>query len=350
VDTSQQHKAFLLLLALVSVAFFWLLVPFFGAVFWAVILAIVFHPLHRRVLRALGGRANLAATASVLICIVIAIIPTAVIVTSLVAEGAQLVQRVQQGPFDLPSIFTRLVAHLPGWAQEWFARIDAADLQALRERLSAALLAASQAIAGQALNLGQITLRFVGSVGIMLYVLFFLFRDGAAIGHNILAAMPLSVDYSRRLLAMFAAVVRATVKGNIIIAVIQGGIGGVTFWLLGIEAALLWGVLMTFLSMLPAVGAGLVWVPVAGWLLLSGAVARGLILIGVGVFVISIIDNLLRPFLVGKDTRLPDYVVLVSTVGGLSLFGINGFVIGPLIAALFIAGWQLFRDEQGRGG
>jgi predicted PurR-regulated permease PerM len=350
VDTSQQHKAFLLLLALVSAAFFWLLVPFFGAVFWAVILAIVFHPLHRRVLRALGGRANLAATASVLICVVIAIIPTTVIVTSLVAEGAGVVQRVQQGSFDLPTIFTRLVAHLPAWAQEWFAQIDAADLQALRERLSAALLAASQAVAGQALNVGQITLRFVGSVGIMLYVLFFLFRDGPAIGRNILACMPLSVDYSRRLLAMFAAVVRATVKGNIIIAVIQGSIGGVTFWLLGIEAALLWGVLMVFLSMLPAVGAGLVWVPVAAWLLLSGSVARGLILIGVGVFVISIIDNLLRPFLVGKDTRLPDYVVLVSTVGGLSLFGINGFVIGPLIAALFIAGWQLFRDEQGRGG
>jgi predicted PurR-regulated permease PerM len=350
VDTSQQHKAFLLLLAVVTVAFAWLLVPFFGAVFWAVILAIVFQPLHRLLLRRLGGRANLAAMLSVLVCVVIAIIPTAIVVTSLVAEGTELVRRVQQGGFDLPSIVDRFVARLPPWAQDWFAGIDSADLAALRDRLSAVLLQASQAFAGQALNLGQITLRFVGSVGIMLYVLFFLFRDGPSIGNNILAAMPLSIDYSRRLLAMFAAVVRATVKGNIIIAIIQGTIGGVTFWLLGIQGALLWGVLMTFLSMLPAVGAGLVWVPVAAYLFLTGATLKGVILIVVGVFVISVIDNVLRPPLVGKDTRLPDYVVLVSTIGGMSLFGINGFVIGPLIAALFIAGWQLLRDEQGRGG
>ena len=346
-DTSQQHKAFLLLLALVTAAFFWLLVPFFGAVFWAVILAIVFQPMHRRFLLWVGGRANLAAMLSVFACIVIAIIPTAIIVTSLVAEGTQLVQRVQDEQFDLNAILNRYVAVLPGWAQEWFGRID---VEAMRERVSAMLLGASQAIASQALNFGQITLRFIGSIGIMLYVLFFLFRDGRAIGSNLLASTPLSIDYSRRLLSMFAAVVRATVKGNIIIAIIQGTIGGVTFWLLGIEAALLWGVLMTFLSMLPAVGAGLVWVPVAGYLLLSGAVSRAVILLLVGVFVISLIDNLLRPSLVGKDTRLPDYVVLVSTVGGLSLFGINGFVIGPLIAALFIAAWQLMRDEQGRGG
>jgi predicted PurR-regulated permease PerM len=350
VDTSQQHKAFLLLLALVSVAFAWLLVPFFGAVFWAVILAIIFQPLHRRLLQRLGGRANLAAMLSVIICIVIAIIPTTIIVSSLVSEGAQLVQRLQQGQFDLPATVTRFVATLPPWAQAWFERIDADDLDALRDRLSAVVVQASQVIAGQALSVGQVTLRFVASIGIMLYVLFFLFRDGAAIGHNILASMPLSLDYSRRLLAMFAAVVRATIKGNVIIAIVQGSIGGVTFWLLGIQAALLWGVLMTFLSLLPAVGAGIVWVPVAVWLLLSGSIFRGVVLIVVGVFVISLIDNLLRPSLVGKDTRLPDYVVLVSTVGGLSLFGINGFVIGPLIAALFIAGWRLFRDEQGRGG
>jgi predicted PurR-regulated permease PerM len=123
----------------------------------------------------------------------------------------------------------------------------------------------------------------------------------------------------------------------------------VTFWLLGIGGALLWGALMTFLSMLPAVGSALVWVPVAAYLLLSGAIAKGVILILVGVFVIGLVDNLLRPSLVGKDTRMPDYVILVSTLGGLSLFGINGFVIGPLIAALFIAGWTLFRDEQ-KGG
>ena len=180
----------------------------------------------------------------------------------------------------------------------------------------------------------------------MLYVLFFLFRDGRAIARNIRAAMPFGADYNQALLDKFTAVVRATVKGNIVIAVIQGTIGGVAFWLLGIKGALLWGVLMTFLSLLPAVGSALVWVPTAGYLLLAGSPWKALVLVVVGVLVIGLVDNLLRPQLVGKDTRLPDYVVLVSTIGGLSLFGINGFIIGPLIAALFLVVWELFRDEQ----
>ena len=158
--------------------------------------------------------------------------------------------------------------------------------------------------------------------------------------------MPLSDEYNAQLIARFTAVVRATVKGNIVIAVVQGTIGGVTFWALGIKGALLWGTLMTFLSLLPAVGSALVWVPAAAYLILTGSAAKGIVLVLVGVLVIGLIDNVLRPILVGRDTRLPDYVVLVSTLGGISIFGINGFVIGPLIAALFIAAWTLFRDEQ----
>jgi predicted PurR-regulated permease PerM len=179
----------------------------------------------------------------------------------------------------------------------------------------------------------------------MLYVLFFLFRDGPATGRAIRESMPLSREYTRRLLDVFTAVVRATVKGNIVIALIQGAIGGVAFWALGIQGALLWGVLMTFLSILPAIGSGLVWLPTAIVLFLSGDALGGAILMLVGVLVIGLVDNLLRPMLVGAETRLPDYVVLVSTVGGLSLFGINGFVIGPLIAALFFAAWTVFRED-----
>ena len=180
----------------------------------------------------------------------------------------------------------------------------------------------------------------------MLYVLFFLFRDGRGLARNIRSAMPLSDAYNQRLLDKFVGVVRATVKGNVVIAAIQGTIGGVTLWLLGIDAALLWGALMVFLSLLPAVGAAIVWVPIAVYLFMTGAVWEGVVLVFVGAAVIGLVDNILRPVLVGKDTRLPDYVILVSTVGGLSIFGINGFVIGPLIAALFVAGWTIFREER----
>jgi predicted PurR-regulated permease PerM len=348
-ETSLEHKAFLLLLGVVTVAFCWLLIPFYGAVFWAVILAIIFQPLQSIFERRFGIGSNLAAALTMLVCIVIAIIPMAVIFGALVNEGARLVQRIQSGAYDTTTLVRDAQAMLPDWAERQLERFGIGeDLDAMRERLIDALQQVGQLLAAQALGLGRNTLRFVASTGIMLYVLFFLFRDGRSIGRNIRDSMPLTPEYNRALLARFAAVVRATVKGNIVIAIIQGTIGGVTFWALGIQGALLWGALMVLMSLLPAVGAAVVWVPAAVYFFLTGAVGKGLVLVAVGAGVIGLVDNLLRPILVGKDTRMPDFVILVSTVGGLSIFGINGFVIGPLIAALFISAWTIFREERHR--
>jgi len=348
-ETSLEYKAFLLLLGLVTVAFFWLLIPFYGAVFWAVILAIIFQPLQGVFERRFGMGSNLAAALTMLVCIVLAIIPMAVILGALVNEAARVVQRVQNGAFDTSTLVRDLQGMLPGWAERLLERLGIGeDLEVMRSRFIDALQQVGQLLATRALNIGQNTLRFVASTGIMLYVLFFLFRDGRAIGRNIRDAMPLTPEYNRALLARFAAVVRATVKGNIVIALIQGTIGGIAFALLGIQGALLWGALMVLLSLLPAVGAAIVWVPAAVYLFMTGAIVKGLILVAIGAGVIGLVDNLLRPILVGKDTRLPDYVILVSTVGGLSIFGINGFVIGPLIAALFISAWTIFQEERHR--
>ena len=140
--------------------------------------------------------------------------------------------------------------------------------------------------------------------------------------------------------------IRATVKGNVLVAAAQGALGGLIFWFLGVQAPLLWAVLMAFLSLLPAVGAALVWAPVAIYFLVTGAIWQGVVLIAFGVLVIGLVDNVLRPILVGKDTKMPDYVVLLSTLGGMALFGLNGFVIGPVIAALFIAAWDLFASAE----
>jgi predicted PurR-regulated permease PerM len=121
--------------------------------------------------------------------------------------------------------------------------------------------------------------------------------------------------------------------------------GGLIFWILGIQGALLWGVVMAIVSLLPAVGAALVWVPVAIYLAAIGDVVQAVILTAFGVVVIGLADNILRPILVGRDTKLPDYIVLLSTLGGLAMFGINGFVMGPLVAALFNAFWGIFIRE-----
>jgi len=190
------------------------------------------------------------------------------------------------------------------------------------------------------------TFDFVIRLGIMLYLLFFLLRDGKALAEAIREAIPLRGEQKAALFTRFADVVRATVKGGILVAMAQGTLGGIAFWFLGIHAALLWAVLMAFLSLIPAIGATLVWLPVAIYFLATGAIWQGIGLILYGVLVIGLVDNLLRPFLVGKGSKLPDYIVLISTLGGIEVFGLNGFVIGPLIAAMFMVSWEIFATSR----
>jgi predicted PurR-regulated permease PerM len=137
------------------------------------------------------------------------------------------------------------------------------------------------------------------------------------------------------------------VKGTLVVGIIQGSLGGLAFWLLGLSAPVLWGVVMTVISLLPAVGSVLVWGPAAIYLLVTGEIVRGIILIVAGSFIIGTIDNVLRPLLVGRDTHMPDYLILLSMLGGIVLFGLSGFVIGPVIAALFITVWEMFTEEFG---
>jgi predicted PurR-regulated permease PerM len=183
----------------------------------------------------------------------------------------------------------------------------------------------------------------------MLYLLFFLFKDGEALSQRVKNAIPLRPELRDDLMEKFTVVIRATVKGGILVALAQGALGGLIFWILGINAALLWAVLMAFLSLLPAVGAGLVWMPVALYLLATGSVVQGVILIAYGFLVIGLVDNILRPMLVGKDTKLPDYLVLIATLGGIDALGLNGFVVGPVIAAMFVAGWAIFAESRKSG-
>jgi predicted PurR-regulated permease PerM len=182
----------------------------------------------------------------------------------------------------------------------------------------------------------------------MLYLLFFLLRDEDTLSKRIRDAIPLHAEQKRGFLLKFTVVIRATVKGDMLVALLQGALGGLIFWFLGIGAPLLWAVVMAFFSLLPAIGAGLIWIPVAVYLLVTGAIWQGVALIVFGAFIIGLVDNFLRPMLVGKDTKMPDYVVLISTLGGISTFGLNGFVIGPVIAAMFIAAWDIFSASRQR--
>lgn len=346
--SSVQNKSLLVLLVLVTLAFIWILLPFYGAVFWAVILGIVFTPLQRRLQLKFGWQRNLTALCTLSICLAIAILPVIIISALLVQEGTVLYKSLESGELDIAGYLAQFKHGLPLYVQQWLDRVGMGELSGLREKIVKSAMQGSQFFASQAFSFGQGTFEFVVSFFIMLYLLFFFLRDGAELARKIRAAVPLAEDQKRRLQLKFNRVVRATVKGNLLVAVTQGALGGLIFWFLDIPSALLWAVLMAFLSLLPAVGAGLVWVPVAAWLLLSGAVWQGVALGLYGVFVIGLVDNVLRPILVGKDTKMPDYLILISTLGGLAVFGLNGFVIGPLIAALFISSWALYVETKPR--
>jgi predicted PurR-regulated permease PerM len=203
-------------------------------------------------------------------------------------------------------------------------------------------------VAARVLSIGQGAFGFFLSLGVMLYLTFFLLRDGRTLAAQLERAIPLPSHERSVLIAKFVAVIRATIKGGLIVAIIQGTTGGIVFWALGIHGALLWGVAMGVFSLFPAVGTGLIWVPVTNYLLATGAYWQAAALGACGFFVISGIDNVVRPILVGRDARMPDYVVLITTLGGFELIGFNGFVIGPVIAALFIAVWAIFADAQAR--
>lgn len=340
--SASQNKPFLLFIAAVSVAFAWILWPFFGAILWGTVFAIVFAPLNRRLRQALRQKRTLAALATLAIIVVMVILPLSLIGASLLGEATGVYGRLRSGELDFARYFQQVMDALPAWASGLLDRFGLADLGDVLRKLSTGLMKGSQAIASQAINIGQNTFEFVVSLFIMLYLLFFLLRDGDELARSVRRAVPLRAEEQRALFGKFTVVIRATIKGNVVVALIQGALGGLIFWFLGIKAPLLWAALMAVLSLLPAVGTALVWLPVAVYFLATGALWQGIVLIAYGVLVIGLVDNVVRPILVGKDTRMPDYVVLISTLGGISIFGINGFVIGPVIAAMFIASWGIF--------
>jgi predicted PurR-regulated permease PerM len=337
-----EQRSFLFILALVSLLFLYLLKPFFGSIFWACVIALLFYPLHVRLVR-LWGSPSLAALTTLAACLAIGIIPTLFVVGSFVQEGAALYQRLQSGDLNPGEFIDRIKQGFPV-VQDFLDRFNV-DINKIKADLSSAAINVSRFIAQNAAQFGQGTVQFLVSLCLMLYVAFFMLRDGAGLVRLLVRALPLGDERERLLFDKFAEVTRATVKGNLVVAVVQGTLGGIIFWLLGIQGALLWGVIMTLLSLIPVVGAGLIWGPVAIYLFAVGDWVQGVILVAFGAGVIGLVDNILRPILVGRDTKLPDYIVLLSTLGGFVLFGMNGFVLGPLTAVVFVAVWEIFIRE-----
>ena len=334
------------LVALVTIAFIWLIAPFSGAILWAVIAAVLFEPINARMLGAMPRRPGTAAVATLLVIVIVVVVPAMLLTAALLSEATGFYARIRSGEIDLGRVFMETQAHLPGWARNWLADVGLGDADGLRAKLGRAFANGFQTVAAQVLNIGQGTFSFFLALGVMLYLTFFLLRDGHALAARIERAIPLGAEQRTVLIARFVEVIRATIKGSLIVAILQGTTGGFVFWALGVPGALLWGVAMGVFSLFPAIGTGLIWVPVTLYLLATGAIWQAVVLFLCGFFIISSVDNIVRPILVGRDARMPDYVVLIATLGGFELMGFNGFVVGPVIAALFMAVWDIFGDAQ----
>jgi predicted PurR-regulated permease PerM len=333
---------FIGLLLVVTVAFFWLIRSFMQPIFWAVAIAIVVYPLHADLVRRIGKRQSLAALISVFTIVIVVILPLIGLGAAVANEGAALYERLNNGG-GVASIYSRVQERMP----QITALIERVgiDPARLEEQVQNAGVAASRYVAQRAVDIGSGTLRGTIFFFLMLYLLFFFLRDGPRMIEALVRAIPLGDRRERHLLGRFAEVSRATIKGTLVVGIVQGAIGGTAFAVLGLGAPVLWGVVMAFLSILPAVGTALVWLPAAIYLLFNGQVVGGIALIIVGVLVIGSVDNVLRPILVGRDTRMADYLILLATLGGLAGFGLAGIVIGPIIAAFFLSVWHMAEQE-----
>ncbi|HBR7506235.1 TPA: AI-2E family transporter [Klebsiella pneumoniae] len=329
---------FILIVFIVTLAFFDVLSPYYSAILWAAILAVIFNPVKNKIRTRLGERNGLAALMTIVIICLIVFTPLAIILSSLAYELNLVYSKLQHNDTQFPTVVASLFAHLPGWARSSLADHNLDSAQQIQQQLSDAALKGGQYLAGSAFLIGKGTFGFTVSFGIMLYLLFFLLKDGPYLVLLILESLPLSSYVKQHLFANFVAV-----------ALAQGALGGFAFWIAGLDGSILWGALMAFLSLIPAVGSAIIWVPAAIYLFATGQLWQGAFIVGFFVIVIGLVDNILRPLLVGKDTRMPDYLILIATLGGMEIYGINGFVIGPLIAALFIACWNLLSGREHAG-
>jgi predicted PurR-regulated permease PerM len=335
---------FFLLLSLVTLAFFDIIDNFLKAIFWALVLALMFRPLQQKLLKIIPGRPALDALLTTLAIIVAVLIPVTVIALAVAQEAATLAEDFEAGTVDIESTVLWLEQRIP-FLSGILDRFEV-DVDRVREGLTDAAIASGTWIAANAVVIGQNTLQFFLQLFVMLYVLFFFIKDGSSIMLATTRTLPLDEELQQNLTARFVNVARATLKGTFLISVIQGFLGGLTFWLLDLRAPVLWGVVMALFALLPAIGPPVVWLPAAIVLIASGEMVKGLVLIVIGAVVIGLVDNLLRPVLVGRDARLPDYIILVTTLGGISVFGLSGVLIGPIIAALFFTVWQSLADRQ----
>lgn len=345
-STPSSSAGLLTLLAFLSAALIVVVLPFARPLFWAALAGVMFQPLFRWFLSRWPEKDNRAAGATLLVITVAIIIPAVMIGSAVVEQVIALFLAFREGQIDVGLYFEQVFNALPGTIRAALERSGLGNLAGVQDQLQAFASQSIGAIAQQAIAIGSGVAGWALAFAVGLYASFFLIRDGKRIGDTIQRTLPLQPHVTRRLSERFLSIMRATVKGSIVVGLVQGTIGAITFWIVGMPSVILLGLAMAIASLLPAIGTALIWAPVAVYLLATGAIWEGLVVAFSGIAIIGMVDNILRPILVGRDTGIADWVILVTTLGGIGLLGLSGIIVGPLVAGLFITGCDIYRERN----
>ncbi len=335
-----KNYLFLGLLIAVTGLFFSILKPFVYPLFWAAVIATLFYPLFKKINDSFK-RPNLSAAASLAIITVSILLPISIIGTLLIKESVGIYSAINDNRGEISESLQKFFSALQ---HNQFTAGLQIDQELISEKISEVSRNVVTFIFNIVTNFTQNSLTFIGLFIMMLYALFFFLRDGERMLKKVMYLCPLGDRYEQLLYKKFTSTALATLKGVLIIGSIQGLLGGIALAVAGVQGALIWGILMAFFSITPGIGCAIIWVPASIILFLTGDITGGLIVAGVGLLLISTIDNLLRPVLVGKNIQMHPLYILFSTLGGIALFGISGFVIGPVITALFLSFWEIYEQ------
>ena len=336
----QFRKAFLLVLvAGITAAFVAMLQTFLLTILVAAIFSGLAYPVYARLLRAVRGHRPLASALTLLLVTVLVVGPLFGIAGLVVNQAVRVTESIRP-------VVERFLNE-PTYLDQQLERIPGIDrLEPYREQIvttgGAVVGAIGRFLAGSLSDAATGTVTFLLHFFLMLYTMFFLLMDGTSMLRSVLNHLPLRATEKAQMTDRFVSVMRATVKGTIVIGIIQGTLSGVAFWVVGIPDALFWTVVMIVLSILPVIGGALVWVPASLILAATGEVMKGMLLAAFCSLIVGSVDNVLRPRLVGRDTKLHDVLILFSTLGGILAFGPLGFIIGPILAGLFVTSWDIF--------
>jgi predicted PurR-regulated permease PerM len=334
------NKSVLVLMVIaISALFFSMIHPFLMAIFLAGLFSAMARPVYRRLKIMFKGHRHLASVTTLLLMIVVVLIPLMLLVGLIVGQAIDVGQAVTPWVtqnLEQPDRLTAYLQQLPFYEHiEPYRGI-------ILEKAGQLVGTISNWIVG---GLSQATLgtaNFLFMTFVFLYTMYFFQMDGARLIKKILYYLPLDNDDESLMLNKFTSVTRATLKGSMMIGILQGGLAGSAFAVAGIDNAVFWGTVMAVLSVIPSIGSALVWIPASIILITQGSVTAGVGLILFCGLIVGSLDNFLRPILVGKDTKMHELMIFFGTLGGILMFGIAGIFIGPLIASLFITIWELY--------